>query len=51
MRNLIFKSVYTIMDKLGFVHHSPGDIETRKFPDGYHGEINSEYLASLEVLA
>lgn len=51
MKDLILKSIFILMDKLGFVHHSPGDIETRKFPNGYHGEINDEYLASLEVLA
>lgn len=47
MRNLIFK----IMDRLGLIQRSPCNIETRKFPSGYHGEINDEYLASLEVLA
>lgn len=49
MRNLIFKSIYIIMDALGFVHHSPADIPTQKFPNGYNGEINDAWLRGQEL--
>ena len=51
MRNFIFKTIYIIMDALGFVHHSPGGITTQKFPNGYHGEINDAWLRGQEVQA
>ena len=45
MKNLIFKLVRAYMRRFKML---PGDtIETRKFPNGYHGEINDEWLASI----
>lgn len=49
MRKWIFKLVRAYMRHFGML---PGEnLATRKFPNGYNGELNDEYLASLEALA